>query len=120
MGGHDKMDGLPELHHSMSNSRNDPVQLASFSSSSTQDPAAKVTPMHLFMHQSSHLRSRILSISFASISSAGFLARVLTVMTLVCLQMKNGTQSEWSITQYFRFSSSLQTTPHMTSVVIAT
>ena len=43
MGRHDETDGLPELHHMMSNSRNNPVQLASFLSSSTQDPAAKVT-----------------------------------------------------------------------------
>ena len=50
VGGHDKMDGLPELHYMMSNSHNDPVQLASFSSSSTQDPAAKVTPMHCHGH----------------------------------------------------------------------
>lgn len=42
LGGHDKPDGLPELHHTMSNSRNNPVQLTSLSSSSTQDPAAKV------------------------------------------------------------------------------
>ena len=39
----DDMDDSPELHHTITNSRNNPVQLASFSSN-TQDPATKVNP----------------------------------------------------------------------------
>lgn len=35
-------DNPPELHHSIANCHNNPVQLASFSSGSMQDPAAKV------------------------------------------------------------------------------
>ena len=35
-------DSFAELHHSIGNSRNKPVQLASLSSSGMQDPAAKV------------------------------------------------------------------------------
>lgn len=38
----DSADDPPELHHTTTNSRNNPVQLASFSK--TQDPAAKVGP----------------------------------------------------------------------------
>ena len=37
--------GSPELHHTITNSRNNPLQLASFSSARTQDPAARVS-MH--------------------------------------------------------------------------
>ena len=47
MGGQNNMDDLPELHHSMITSRNNPVELAAFLSSRTQDPAAKVTPCTL-------------------------------------------------------------------------
>ena len=36
----DAADDMPELHHTVTNSRNNPVELASFSK--TQDPAAKV------------------------------------------------------------------------------
>lgn len=41
---HDGADGLLELHHSMTTSCNNPVQLAAFSSGNAQDPAAKVSP----------------------------------------------------------------------------
>jgi len=37
---HDAMNDMPEFHHTVTNSRNNPVELASFSKS--QDPAAKV------------------------------------------------------------------------------
>jgi len=41
---HDDADDSPEFHHKITNSRNNPVQLASFSSTKIQDPAAKVDP----------------------------------------------------------------------------
>lgn len=47
MSSRDDADNFPELHHTISNSRNNPVQLASFSSTNTQDPAAKVARTHL-------------------------------------------------------------------------
>lgn len=38
----DDVDNSPELHHTITNSRNNPVDLASFSGSNARDPAAKV------------------------------------------------------------------------------
>jgi len=38
----DATNDMPEFHHTVTNSRNNPVELASFSK--TQDPAAKVDP----------------------------------------------------------------------------
>ena len=66
-------DNTLELHHSIANSCNSPVQLASFSSSNTQDPAAKVCIHPFSTHKPSldpqgfiyklrvHLLSRLLN-----------------------------------------------------------
>ena len=43
-----RADSVQELHHSIANSRNHPVQLASFSSGNTRNPAAKVD-VHPFL-----------------------------------------------------------------------
>jgi hypothetical protein len=52
---HDNADDSPEFHHTITDSRNNPVELASFSSHSTKDPAAKVDlrspPRHLSSHR---------------------------------------------------------------------
>ena len=93
----DSADNLPELHHTISRSLNNPLYLASFSSTSTQDPAAKVGPDTPQRHSGSHcLVHRTSFTSSVSISLAESLARVLTVMTLASSQMKRGTQSESS------------------------
>ena len=93
----DSTDNLPELHHTISRSLNNPLDLASFSSTSTQDPAAKVgldTPQwHLASHCLVHRTSFT---SSASISLAESLARVLMLMTLASSRMKRGTQFESS------------------------
>jgi len=44
---HDPMNDPPEFHHTVTNSRNNPVEIASFSK--TQDPAAKVGLHNLFV-----------------------------------------------------------------------
>ena len=86
-------DNPPELHHKITNSCNNPLELAQFSSHHTQDPAAKVNlsaPPH---HPSSHLATRILSTNSVPISSAGSSIKALMEMFLTSLRMKNGTQS---------------------------
>ena len=69
-GGHtsryDSTDDSPEFHHTITNSRNNPVEVASFSD--TQDPAAKVGSL-ISRRQRPNLLSRIFSSNFASTSS---------------------------------------------------
>jgi hypothetical protein len=80
----------PELHHTMTNSRNDPVSLSYFSN--TADPAAKVS-LHLFRTESSsNVASRILFTSSESIFSADSLEKALTMTTPLCLQMMSEIQ----------------------------
>ena len=83
--------------------------------SSTQDPAAKVSLCAPPEHSGSHLTFRTLSINSGFISSAKSLAKVLTVMTPISLQMKNGTRSESSITSYFQPASFLSIIQHTMS-----
>ena len=92
----------PELHHIITNSRNNPLELAQFLSHCTQDPAAKVDPYTPPYHPSSHLASRILSTNSTPISSAGSLTKASTAMSLAPSQMKNGTQSGLSIILSFQ------------------
>ena len=114
------MDESPEFHHTITNSRNNPVELASFSSHRTQDPAAKVGPCTPPCYLTSHLASRILSINSVSISSAGSLAMVLTAMTPNSLQTKNETQFGLSTTSYSLPLNFPLTIQHTMSAVIAT
>ena len=84
----------PDFHHTISTSRNNPTELASFSSNSTQDPAAKVGPCAPLQNQCSHtVAFRTSSLSSVSISSAGSLAKASVETTPTSLRMKNGTQS---------------------------
>ena len=43
---YDDTNNTQEFHHTITSSRNNPVDLASFSSRTTRDPAAKVDPTH--------------------------------------------------------------------------
>ena len=69
-GGHmfqyDSTDDSPEFHHTITNSRNNPVEVASFSD--TQDPAVKVGSL-ISRRQRPNLLSRIFSSNFASTTS---------------------------------------------------
>lgn len=82
-----------EFHHTITTSRNNRLELASFSSNNPQDPATKVRPHTPLRLSSSHLASRILSTSFVSISSVDSLAEVSMAMTPASSQMKNETRS---------------------------
>ena len=98
-------DDSPEFHHSITASRNDSIELASFSSSKTRDPAAKVgfsTPQR---NLSSHPSSRILSTNSVSISSVDSSTEVLMAMTLAFLRTKSGTRFGSSITSYLQQNS---------------
>ena len=116
---HDNTDDSPAFHHKISNSRNDSIELASFSSANTQDPAAKVDPCTPSYCSSPYLASRTLSINSASTSSAGSLEKVSMVTTPACLRMKNGTRFGSSTIRYFQSNNFLSTTLHTMSAATA-
>ena len=63
---HNSADDSPEFHHTITNSRNNPVAVASFSD--MQDPAAKVGSL-ISQHKCPNISSRIFSPNSASTSS---------------------------------------------------
>ena len=86
---HDAKNDSPKFHHSVTSSRNNPVELASFST--THDPAAKVLVPQLPYSLNVLTSYRILSPNFVFTSSANFLGKTLMVTTHPYLRTMNKT-----------------------------